>query len=227
MDEDQKWLIVRVGLVIGVIGLIAYGIYSNNQNRLDITKYNKDAAISANADNGQFNDVVLGDANAKITVIEYADYQCPACGRYAPVFEKLTKDYPGRVKLVFRNFILPGHTDARAAAGVALAADRQGKFWEMHHKLFATQRDWVDQGSKRTEVFENLAKELGLDLNKFRQDLADEAISKKIKFDMELGRAHNLNATPTIVVNGELVPAETWSNSTKLKQLIDTKLQQK
>ena len=97
----------------------------------------------------------------------------------------------------------------------------------MHHKLFATQRDWVDQGSKRTEVFENLAKELGLDLNKFRQDLADEAISKKIKFDMELGRAHNLNATPTIVVNGELVPAETWSNSTKLKQLLDTKLQQK
>lgn len=224
MDEDRKWLIIRIGLVLSVIGVIIYGIYSNNQNRLNIDKYNKDTAISANADNGQFDEIVLGDANAKITVVEYADYQCPACGRYASVFENLTKDYPGQVKLIFRNFILPGHTDARAAAGVALAAYRQSKFWEMHHKLFENQDAWVDQGAKRTEIFENMAKDLGLNLDKFRQDLASEDISKKIKFDMALGRAHNLNATPTIIIDGQFIPSETWGNSTKLKDLIENKL---
>lgn len=217
MEEDRKWLIIRIGLVLSVVGLIIYGIYSNNQNRLDITKYNKDSAISANADNGNFNEITLGDANAKVTVIEYADYQCPACGRYKDVFQGLVKDYPGQVKLIFRNFILPGHTDARAASGVALAAERQGKFWQVHSQLFERQTEWSGSGEKRTEIFEDIAKKAGLDLDKFRADLQSDDITKKIKFDMELGRAHNLNATPTLIINGKLVESDTWADKDKLK----------
>lgn len=217
MEEDRKWLIIRIGLVLSVVGLIIYGIYSNNQNRLDITKYNKDSAISANADNGNFNEITLGDVNAKVTVIEYADYQCPACGRYKDVFQGLVKDYPGQVKLIFRNFILPGHTDARAASGVALAAERQGKFWQVHSQLFERQTEWSGSGEKRTEIFEDIAKKAGLDLDKFRADLQSDDITKKIKFDMELGRAHNLNATPTLIINGKLVESDTWADKDKLK----------
>lgn len=217
MEEDRKWLIVRIGLVLSVVGLIVYGIYSNNQNRLDITKYNKDSVISANADNGNFNEIVLGDTNAKVTVVEYADYQCPACGRYKDVFQGLVKDYPGQVKLIFRNFILPGHTDARAASAVALAAERQGKFWQVHSQLFERQAEWSGSGEKRTEIFEDIAKKAGLDLDKFRTDLQSDDITKKIKFDMELGRAHNLNATPTLIINGKLVESDTWADKDKLK----------
>lgn len=217
MEEDRKWLIVRIGLVLSVVGLIIYGIYSNNQGRLDITKYNKDTAISANADNGNFNEIVLGDANAPVTVIEYADYQCPACGHYKQVFQGLVNDYPGKVKLIFRSFILPGHTDARAASAVALAADRQGKFWPVHNQLFERQTEWSGAGEKRTAIFEDIAQKAGLDLDKFRTDLQSDDITKKIKFDMELGRAHNLNATPTLIINGKPVESSIWADKDKLK----------
>lgn len=218
MDEDRKWLIVRVALVLSVVGLIVYGIYYNHQNRLDITKYNKDTAISANADNGNFDEIVMGDANAPITVIEYADYQCPACGRYKQVFQGLVNDYPGKVKLIFRNFILPSHTDARAASGVALAAQRQGKFWQVHAQLFERQAEWSGAGEKRTDIFEDIAKKAGMDLDKFHADLKSDEIAKKIKFDMELGKAHNLSATPTLIINGKYVDSEIWGNKDKLKQ---------
>lgn len=224
MDEDRKWLFIRIGLVLAVIGLIGYGIFANNRDRLDITKYDKNSAISANDHNGHFDDIVLGDNNAKVTIIEYSDYQCPACARYASLFEGMVNDYPGQVKLIFRNFLLPGHIDARAASSAALAANRQGKFWEMHHELFTKQADWTDQGEKRTAALEKLAQSIGLDLNKFRTDMNSEEVVKKIKFDMELGKAHNLRGTPTIIINGETVNSEIWSDKTKLKQLIERQL---
>lgn len=220
MNEDRKWSIVWISLILSVVGIIIYGIYLNKQERLDITKYNRDSAIGANHDNGQFNELVLGHTDAPITVIEYADYQCPACGRYKQVFQGLVKNYPNQIKLIFRNFVLPDHIDARAAAGVALAADRQGKFWQVHNQLFERQAEWSGTGMRRTAIFEDIAQKAGLDIDKFRNDLKSNDINQKIKFDMELGRAHNLDATPTLIINGKLVDSSIWSDENKLKKYI-------
>ena len=227
MNEDRKWLVIKIGLALSVIGVIIYGIYVNNQNKIDITKYNKDDIVAANQDNGEFDDAVLGNRNAKVKVIEYGDYQCPACGRYHKTFEKLVEKYPNQVALVFRHYILPDHTDARLASGVALAAARQGKFWQMHEKIFKNQSEWTGQGDKRESIFEKYAQELGLDLAKYKADLKSKSISQKIDFDMELGRAHKLNATPTIIINSEAIDPNTWSDEAKLHTLIENKLKAK
>lgn len=224
MQEDKKWLFFRVGLVIAFIGLVVYGVYANNQNKLDISKYNKDAIIASNDDDGGFGDIVLGNLNAKVLVIEYGDYQCPACGTYREKFEKLVTTYPDQVALVFRQYIIPGHTDARAASAAALAAARQGKFWEMHDKLYAGADNWSGKSDQRATIFENYAQEIGLNLDQYRQDLQSEAITKKIAFDMALGKAHKLTETPTVIVNGEKVGGETWSDDTKFASLINSKL---
>ncbi|MDO4870504.1 MAG: thioredoxin domain-containing protein [Candidatus Saccharibacteria bacterium] len=224
MQEDKKWLFFRIGLVIAFISLIFYGIYINNLNKLDLSKYNKDQIITSTADNGGFGDLVLGNPNAKVVIIEYGDYQCPACGSYREKFEKLVTTYPDKVALVFRQYIIPGHTDARAASATALAAARQGKFWQMHNKLFSSLAEWNGKSNQRAKIFENYARDLGLDIDKYHQDLESEDITKKISFDMTLGKAHQLEATPTIVVNGEKVDYEIWSKDDKFANFLTEKL---
>lgn len=224
MQEDKKWLILRIGLVVVFIGLIAYGIYANNRNKLNIDNYNKDSIIAADEQNGGFGDLVLGKRDAKIVVVEYGDYQCPACGTYRHKFDKLVKNHPDQVALVFRQYILPGHTDARAASATALAAAKQGKFWEMHEKIYAGLENWSGKSDQRAAVFEGYARELGLDLERYRNDLHSHDITKKINFDMALGKAHGLTATPTVIINGENVDSEIWSDEAKITKYLADKL---
>lgn len=224
MNEDKKWPIVIIVLVMAVIGILGYGIYSNKSNKLDISKYNKDGIISANADNGQFADLVLGNPQAKVIVVEYGDYQCPACAHNRHIFEDLIKTYPDKVALIFRHFVLPGHPDAKAASAASLAAARQQQFWAMHDKIYDNQQQWSGKSDQRLAIFETYAKELGLNLEQFRQDFNSAEVNQKIKFDIALGKAHQVTATPSMIVNGEQVPVETWSDPAKLKSLIESKL---
>ncbi len=223
MNENIRWLLIKIALIIGVVGTLGYGIYLNKQKSLDISQFDKDSIIAANDQNGQVGDAVLGNPNAPVKVIEYGDYQCPACGRNRKIFENLVQQYPDKVVLIFRHFIIPGHTDARLASGVAIAASRQGKFWEMHDKIFENTAEWVGQGDKREAIFQKYAEELGLNIEQYKTDLNSSQINQKINFDMELGRAHKLSGTPTIIVNGESVSSTVWSDSTKFKQFIESK----
>src|SRR3954463_5160792 len=110
-----------------------------------------------------------GPATAPITIVAFSDFQCPFCGRAVPTIEKVMKEYPGKVRFFFRHFPLPFHQDAPLASEAALAAEAQGKFWEMHDKLFADQK-----AIKRPDL-ERHAKELGLDMGKFTQALDTHA----------------------------------------------------
>jgi protein-disulfide isomerase len=107
--------------------------------------------------------------------------------------------YPKEVKLVVKQFPLSMHNYARKAAVAALAADKQGKFWEMHHKLFASQKELSD------DKVESLAQELGLNMQQFNQDLKDPAIGALIDKDMNSAMQANVQGTPTIFVNGRLL----------------------
>ncbi len=210
--------IILLGLI--VLSVIGFGVYYGQRNKIDLAKYDKNSLIKKTKDNGNFGDLILGQPEAKVNLIEYGDYQCPACGKYSHIFDQLPQKYQNKVKVIVRQYPIPNHTDARAAAAVALAASKQDQFEQMHHKLFDEQNRWVNKNGQRKKIFLEMAKELELDIKKFEKDLTDPKIDQKINFDMELGRAHKLTGTPTIIVAGKSVEPETWSNQEKLDKLL-------
>jgi len=140
-----------------------------------------------------------GPANAKVTVIEFSDFQCPYCKRGYETMEALAKAYPNDVKIVFKHFPLPFHQEAEPAAKAAWAAQQQGKFWEFHEALFK------NQDKLGTDFYISTATALKLDLNKFKKDMASEAAAKQVKEDSEAGSKNGIQGTPGFFVNGVAV----------------------
>ncbi len=137
-----------------------------------------------------------GPKDAPITIVEFSDFQCPFCGRGKETMEDVKKAYPGKVKVVFKNLPLPFHPEAKPAAVAALAAGKQGKFWEMHDKLFEKQKELGE------ETYINLAKELKLDVNKFKTDLNSDELKKQVDDDAALATKLGVRGTPGFFVNG-------------------------
>src|SRR3569623_994173 len=140
-----------------------------------------------------------GAATAKINIVAFSDFQSPFCSRVVPTMEKIMKDYNGQVRLWFRHNPLPFHQDAPLAAEASLAADAQGKFWEMHDKLFANQAN-----IKRPDL-EKYAQELGLDMTKFKAFLDANSGKARIDADMALAQKIGVQGTPNFFINGRLV----------------------
>lgn len=152
-------------------------------------------------------DHVRGDGNAPVTLIEYGDFQCPACGSFYPIIKSLETTYKGKVKFVFRNFPLSQiHPNAFAAARAAEAAELQGKFFEMHDKLYETQSAWGETTTNQQSLFESYAKEIGLNMDKFKADYVSSQVADKINADINTGtQAFSINSTPTFVLQGEKI----------------------
>jgi protein-disulfide isomerase len=141
---------------------------------------------------------VKGNPNAKITLVEFADYECPHCKRFQPVLRQILDEFHNDVKLYFKHYPLPQHTNARLAAEAAVAAQAQGnaKFWQFQDKL------WEKQDELTPAEIEKMAKETGLDLTKFRQDMASEKVKAQVQKDRADGAAAGLQATPTLYIDG-------------------------
>jgi protein-disulfide isomerase len=137
-----------------------------------------------------------GSANAKVTLVEFADYECPHCKRFQPVLRQILDEFKGDVRLYFKHYPLPQHTNARLAAEAAVAAQRQGKFWQFQDKL------WENQDSLSPAELEKFAKEIGLDTSKFRTDLEDGKIKTRVQKDRVDGTTLGLSSTPTLYING-------------------------
>jgi protein-disulfide isomerase len=140
-----------------------------------------------------------GPEDALVTIVAFSDFECPFCTKGAATLEKLSASFGGKVRVVFRNMPLPMHAKAEAAALAGLAAHRQGKFWEMHDALFAT------QGKFEPDDLDALADEIGLDLAKYRSDIADPALAKALQKDIADAKALGISGTPSFLVNGRLV----------------------
>ncbi len=161
---------------------------------------------------------VKGNPNAKVTIIEFSDFECPFCQRGASVMDQVLKAYPNDVKLSFKNMPLSFHQHAAGAAKAALAAGKQGKFWEMHDILFKNQQK-LDPESLITH-----AQTLGLNVEQFKTDLASSEISAQVEADQSLGQQVGVNGTPGFFINGVLVSgAQPFDN---FKKIIDRWLQQ-
>lgn len=143
------------------------------------------------------NDPVLGPADAKVTVVEFGDFQCPACGSLHPQLKQVKQDFAGQsVRFVFRHFPLPQHPFAQLAAEASVEAQRQGKFWEYHDLLYE------NQGALERANLEEYAQRLDLDLDAFRKALDERTHKAAVDEDEREARALRLGGTPTIFING-------------------------
>jgi thiol-disulfide isomerase/thioredoxin len=159
-----------------------------------------------------------GNPNAPIVMVEFADFTCPHCQALAPSLDQFVDDHKDTIRFVYKFMPLngPGHERAEPAARAAWAAGLQGKFWEMHKKLFENP-DHLEQGD-----FENYAKDLGLDVPKFRKDMQADKTGDKIAADRKLGDNVEVKGTPTIFIDGR-----EYDKSQSLDDWIDLELQLK
>jgi protein-disulfide isomerase len=138
-----------------------------------------------------------GPANAPVTLIQYADFECLHCARAQPILRQLREEIPDAFRRVFRHFpLVADHPRSAMAARAAVAAARQGRFWEMHDRLFEY------QAHLNLEAFELHAEDIGLDVERFRRDMTDSASTERIQRDLTSGRASGVRGTPTFFLNG-------------------------
>jgi protein-disulfide isomerase len=140
-----------------------------------------------------------GPADAPVTIVEFSDFQCPYCREAVQTLKRIEAQFPGQVRIVFRDFPLPNHADAPRAAEAAACADEQGQFWEMHDALFAA------QSALRPADLERRADELTLDGKRFRECVASGRHTSRWQQGRALGQLHGVSATPTFFINGRIV----------------------
>lgn len=155
---------------------------------------------------------------AQVTLVEFGDFQCPACGAVHPLVKQMLDGYGDKVNFVFRHYPLSQHPNALPAANAVEAAGAQGKFWEMYNKVYESQSEW-STANNVLEIFNGYAKDLGLDVNKFSDEVKNQKYKERIDKDRNDGLTLGVDATPTFYINGVKV-----SNFEDLKKIIDQKL---
>lgn len=211
MSKESK-IILSVGLAF--FALLALLIYKTNSGPQPIT--------DSNLLIGQ-GSYMTGTKEAKVNVVEFGDYQCPACAYASPIIQQLVKAYKDNqsVNFVFRNFPLPQHSNAMISAEAAEAARVQGKFLEMSEILYGRQNEWSGN-PKALEVFVKYAQELKLDAKTFADSINQQKFKDLILKDRSDGQALGVNSTPSFFINGEkLVGIPSFE---EFKKKIDEKL---
>jgi protein-disulfide isomerase len=203
------WASFVIVLVLIVWGLIVAMNRSANPNG---TKLGSPAPISAI-------DHVLGSSDMPVTLIEYSDFQCPACRTYYYLVKRLMSEASTTVRLVYRHFPLPQHANAILAAQASEAAGVQGKFWEMFALIFEKHDEWAELADPRL-VFYGYADEIGLDQDKFKLDIDSATVKTVIANMQDEGRKLGINQTPTFFVNGKVI--DNPSTYDEFKTLIQT-----
>ncbi len=207
--------------IFAVVALALLGglIYLSGQNKANIDGVDALSITTASENNGNIAEHTRGNPDGKVLFMEYADYQCPGCGSAYPRIKILADKYADQVTFVFRNFPLTSaHPNSRVAAASAEAAGLQGKFWEMNDLIFVNQNVWSGAStSDRGGIFRDMANRLGLDLEKFDADIASDAVSRKINFDIALGKSKGVTATPTFYIGSTKLEQDVWGDDAKLE----------
>lgn len=186
--KAESLFLVGLGvfLIVSIVGLII--LSSQPGEKVDTTNFIRDFNHS------------LGPKDAKVTVVEFADFQCPACRAAQPTLQVLIDKYQDEVRFVFKHFPLPSHSNAIDAALAAEAAGEQGKFWEYGTLLYDNQDKWSYLSNPESE-FEKYAKELALDIEKFSNTYKNQSFIANISKDKSDGIDLNVEATPTFFIN--------------------------
>ena len=191
---------VLVGVGIATLLILGAGVFLFSRSS-STASVKADPALLLHSDSNQ-----IATASATATLIEFGDFQCPACGSAYPYVKQILTDFSGKLNFGWRNFPLAQHRNAQIAAEAAEAAGEQGKYWAMHDLLFTRQSDWSDS-DKPLDIFIEYAKSLELDPDKFSQAVTDHKFLPKIQQDTSDGNRLGVNSTPTFFVNGEKTEA--------------------
>jgi protein-disulfide isomerase len=196
MKKIITWLSIVIVFLAIIWGLISL-VNSSGNNSLPQTKTPKSASQ---------NDITLGATqSARVTLIEYADFECSACANYAPIIEKLNKDFANSLLIICRFFpLINSHPNSLPSAQTAYAAYRQNKFWEMNELLYKNQNVW-GESKDPLKFFTDYAKTLKLNLDQFTKDYDADATKQFINAQREEGLSIGITYTPSFFVNGKLI----------------------
>jgi protein-disulfide isomerase len=222
--------VIIIGLVLVAVIGGAWYLYSqskpaNNSNvkpgatPVKATTVNPNAPLGANPPN------MLGSPTAAVTVEEFADFQCPTCGSTHPIMKEIQSTYGSKIRFIYREYPLPMHDKGYDAAVAAEAAGLQGKFWAMQDQLFSNQQAWSNANATYKQLWSDYAQKIGLDVQQWQNDVAGIAAKSRVDLDLQRGKALNVSSTPSIFINGELVPFPEL-NVAGIRKIIDAKLQE-
>lgn len=190
---NNRFAIILVALTLVFGGLL----YLNKKE--DAGSNNQTAAQASNN--------TKGEGAKNVTLVEYGDFECPACGAFHPLVKQVYEKYKADITFQFVNFpIISIHPNAMTAHRAAEAAGKQGKFWEMHDLLYEQQAAWRSQAtSNPIPIFEGFAQELKLDMAKYRDDVAASEINSIITADLKKGNQLKVTSTPTFFLDGKKI----------------------
>lgn len=200
-DSKRPFYIVLAILLIAGIAAIGYQVMKPPAQ----TVFEMDSTVTLVANQGH----VIGSDSALVEVVEFADFECPACGNFATLTEPDVRARlvnTGRVRFRFMDFPLEGHRNTRAAHMAAWCASDQGKFWEMHDMIFATQDRWSTYATNRPlPVFESLAQQIGLNVPQYQECMSSRKFLGQIQSNLDEGLRRGVNSTPTFFIGNRKV----------------------
>lgn len=187
---NKRFMIILAACAVVFIGLVIF------------SKRDAKAPENGGDNSSQLSNHTIGQGTAGVTLTEYGDFECPACYQYYPLVKAVKEKYGDRIKFQFRHFPLTEiHQNALISARAAEAAGLQGKFFEMHDKLYETQPNWKDS-TNPAQIFEDYAAQLSLNVDKFREDMKSEAVNRTVQADRAEAKRLGYSSTPTFEING-------------------------
>lgn len=166
---------------------------------------------------------VLGPADAPVRLEEFGDFECPPCGMFHPILEQMHEEFGDKLQIIFREFpLVPTHKHALTAASAAEAAGLQGKFWPMHDLIYEHQAEWKKEFNVRP-IFEGYAKQIGLDVERYKRDMDSDLVAQRIFQDGKRGHSLGVKGTPTVFINGRELPFENFP-AERLRVVIQNEL---
>lgn len=217
MKEHLWWIIALLGSAGLLILLVMMG-GRGPSGTLNTGSGNQPPATGTLVEAVGEYDHVRGTTESSVQLVEYSDFQCPACGAYHPLLKRVSEEFPD-IQFVYRHFPLRSiHPNAQPAAQAAEAAALQGRFWEMHDSLFETQREWSAVKDSK-DYFVTLAESLGLNKEQFLADFEADEVKKMISDDYNSGTRSNVQGTPSLYLNGQKINSP--GSYDELKTLIE------
>ena len=215
MKKSLPFVIIAIVLVAGIAAFIVFGRKKTNDSNNAFVATPAQVSVSAATPLPQASPtatIPIEKPNVKVSspvvLEEYGDYQCPPCGLLYPVLKDIEHEYGKQLQIVFHHFPLTKiHKNAMNAARAAEAARNQGKFWEMHDRLYRNQNAWKDLDDPRP-MFIQYARDLGLNTDRFTRDLASPDVEQRIAADMQKGTSIGITGTPTLLIDGNMLRYE-------------------
>jgi protein-disulfide isomerase len=207
MKTPVKVTLITVAVVVALILAAVIYVLVNQRSTPSPGGVGESAAVV------RPNSHVLDDGGeGAVTVVEFLDFECEACGAFYPIVEDIREQFAGQITYVVRYFPLPGHTNSTNAALAAEAAAEQDRFEDMYHRLFETQAEWGESQESRADVFRGFAEELGLDMAAYDAAIADPETLARVEMDLNEGQALGVSSTPTFFVDGEPLELQQWND---------------